>query len=257
MATWAPFPFRGDYAFTATRLKKEWKALHAGDGEPLPQTAAVLKAWVRLHNGDFQAAHDAGLAAGGAGITAANKAACIYAYYLEEAEKGKLDLYLAAADRAQAQAAADPANPNAHYLRALALGRYSRGISVARALAQGLGAQVKASLEQALALNPDHAEAHVALGAFHAEVIDKVGTLIGGMTYGASKEASLAHLKRALELSPHSAIAMTEYADALFMLEGEARLPQATALYEKAAAAPARDAMQRLEVEAARAELDD
>ena len=144
MATWAPFPFRGDYAFTATRLKKEWKALHAGDGEPLPQTAAVLKAWVRLHNGDFQAAHDAGLAAGGAGITAANKAACIYAYYLEEAEKGKLDLYLAAADRAQAQAAANPANPNAHYLRALALGRYSRGISVARALAQGLGAQVKA-----------------------------------------------------------------------------------------------------------------
>ena len=95
-------------------------------------------------------------------------------------------------------------------------------------------------------------------GGFNpAGAVALLAGMVAGLTYGASKEASLAHLKRALELSPHSAIAMTEYADALFMLEGEARLPQATALYEKAAAAPARDAMQRLEVEAARAELDD
>jgi hypothetical protein len=39
----------------------------------------------------------------------------------------------------------------------------------------------------AIALQPRHADAHIALGAFHAEVIDKVGALIGGMTYGAKQ----------------------------------------------------------------------
>jgi hypothetical protein len=42
--------------------------------------------------------------------------------------------------------------------------------------AQGLGGKIKHSLTQALELEPRHADAHVALGAYHAEVIDKVGS---------------------------------------------------------------------------------
>ena len=62
---------------------------------------------------------------------------------------------------------------------AYALGRYSQGISVAKALAQGLGGKVKNALETTIKLAPKHADAHIALGAFHAEVIDKVGSLLG------------------------------------------------------------------------------
>ena len=46
-----------------------------------------------------------------------------------------------------------------------------------------------------IALQPRHAHAYIALGAFHAEVIDKVGTLIGGMTYGAKKDVGLGKLQ--------------------------------------------------------------
>ncbi len=257
MAKWTAFPHPGDYAFDATSLKKSWARLHQGDCEPLPKEAGVLQAWVLFHNGEFQKAAEAGLKAGGAGITVANKATSIYANYLETREKAKLDLFMEVAERAEAQQAAEPKNANAWYWQAYALGRYGQGISVAKALAQGLGTKVKNALEQAIKLSPKHADAHIALAAFHAEVIDKVGSLIGGMTYGAKKDQGLALFKEALKLNPTSAIAMIEYANGMVMLEGDKKMKEATRLYEQAAASQPLDAMERLDVEMAKAELED
>ncbi|MDO9112912.1 MAG: hypothetical protein Q7U63_03855 [Polaromonas sp.] len=257
MAKWTAFPHAGDYAFDAASLKKNWARLHQGDCEPLPKDAAALQAWVLFHNGEFQQAAEAGLKAGGAGITVANKATSIYANYLENKEKTKLELFMEVAQRAEAQQAADPQNANAWYWQAYALGRYSQGISVAKALAQGLGSKVKNALEQAIRLCPNHADAHIALAAFHAEVIDKVGSLIGGMTYGARKDVGLSLFKESLKLNPGSAIAMIEYANGMVMLEGDKRMKEATKLYEQAAASTPVDAMERLDVEMAKAELED
>lgn len=255
MGKWAAFPHLGEFGFGADEVRRHWARLHAGDAEPLPADPAVLEAWTLFHRGEFQKAAQAGLKAGGGGITAANKATCIYATYLEKKEKARLDLFLETARRAKAQAAREPANASAWHLHGYALGRYSQAISVAKALAQGLGGQVKESLEKAIKLNPRHADAHVALGAFHAEVIDKVGPLIGGMTYGAKKETGLTLFRQALELNPGSAIALIEYANGLVMLEGDERMAEATALYERAASLQPMDAAQRLDVALAQAEL--
>jgi tetratricopeptide (TPR) repeat protein len=257
MAKWTAFPHLGDYSFSAATVSRHWARLHAGDAEPLPGDDAVLGAWVLFHNGEFQKAAEAGLKAGGAGITVANKATCIHANYLEKKEKAKLDLLMEVAQRAEAQAAADPKNWNAWYWQAYALGRYSQGISVAKALAQGLGSKVKEALEKTIKLQPHHADAYIALAAFHAEVIDKVGSLIGGMTYGAKKDTGLKLFQEALKLNPASAIAMIEYANGLVMLEGEKKMKEATRLYQQAAASKPMDAMERLDVELARAELED
>ncbi|RYG06693.1 MAG: hypothetical protein EON92_19715, partial [Burkholderiales bacterium] len=186
-----------------------------------------------------------------------NKATCIYANYLETKEKAKLDMFMEVAERAEAQQAAEPKNANAFYWQAYALGRYGQGISVAKALAQGLGTKVKNALEQAIKLSPKHADAHIALAAFHAEVIDKVGSLIGGMTYGAKKDQGLSLFREALKLNPTSAIAMIEYANGMVMLEGDKKMKEATKLYEQAAASQPLDAMERLDVEMAKAELED
>lgn len=257
MARWTPFPHTGDFQFTAATLPRHWVRLHAGDGELLPSDRDVLQAWASFHNGAFQAATEAGLALGAAGFTVAHKATCIYANYLEKKERVRLDLFTEVAERAAAQALDDPTNPNAWYWQAYALGRYSQGISVAKALAQGLGTRVKHALEKTIALNPSHGDAHIALGSFHAEVIDKVGSLIGGMTYGAKKDVGLQLFQKALQLNPGSAIAMIEYANGMVMLEGEKRMEDATRLYEQAAATRPLDAMERLDVELARSELAD
>lgn len=257
MARWTPFPHLGEYPFDTAGLQRQWPRLHAGDAEPLPQDAAVLQAWLLFHQGEFQKAADAGLAAGGAGLTCANKATALYATYLEKKEKAKLDLFLEVAQRAAEQAAAEPNNPNAWYWQAYALGRYSQGISVAKALAQGLGSKVKDALERAIRLQPKHADAHIALGAFHAEVIDKVGSLIGGMTYGAKKDVGIKLFQEGLRLNPGCPIALVEYANGLVMLEGDDRMDEATRLYEQAAACKPQDAAERLDVELARVELQD
>jgi hypothetical protein len=255
MTRWTAFPFLGEYGFDEPAVTQQWPRLHAGDAEPLPGDARVLQAWVLFHEGRFHAACQAGLAAGGPGLAVANKATCMYANYLEKQEATRLALFGAVAQRAQAQAAQAPRDVAAWYWLAYALGRYSQGISVAAALAQGLGATVKEALEAVLKLQPLHADAQIALGTFHAEVIDKVGPLIGGMTYGASRALGLRLLRDGLALNPDSAAAMTECANGLVMLEGEQRMAEATGLYERAAACAPRDATERLAVELARNEL--
>jgi len=257
MAKWTAFPHNGaDYTYDSSTLKKNWARLHAGDAEPLPKDDKVLAAWALFHAGEFEQATQAGLKAGGAGITVANKAQAIYANYLEKSEKTKLALFMEVAERAEGQIASDSKNANAHYFMAYALGRYSQGISIAKALAQGLGGKVKSALETTIKLSPKHADAHIALGAFHAEVIDKVGSLLG-RTQGASKDAGIAAYKTALKLNPTSAIAMIEYANGLVMLEGDKKMKEATKLYEDASACVPMDAMERLDVEMAKAELED
>ena len=260
MARWSEFPYDGSaYRYSAATLKKHWARLHAGDAEPWPASAEVRAAWALFHAGEFRAAYDAGLAAAAAGHpgghTVANKAQCIHANYLEKSERTRLALLLEAAERAQAQQAAEPANANAWYWQAYALGRYSQAISVTRALAQGLGGKVRHALETAIRLAPTHADAHTALGTFHAEVIDKVGQLLG-RTQGADAARGLAMFRRGLELNPPSAIARIEYANGLVMLEGERRMQQAEQLYAEAAACTPLDAMEHLDIELARAELE-
>ena len=156
-------------------MKKAWARLHRGDAEPLPKSPDVLAAWTAFHAGRFGEAVEAGRAAGGAGANAAAKAQAIYATYLEKNDKGKLALYEEAAAWADERRREAPKDANAHYLYAYALGRYSQGISVGKALAQGLGGRVKESLLAAMKLAPKHADACIAYGAYQAEVIDEPG----------------------------------------------------------------------------------
>ena len=127
---------------------------------------------------------------------------------------------------------------------------------VIKALKQGVGGKILKSLQRAIELQAEHAEAHTALAMYHAEIIDKVGKLIGGMTYGASQTKSLEHFAIALDLTPQSPIANIEFGNGLYLLYGDSRLDDVTDLYIKASAMQPRDAMEKLDVESALAELE-
>jgi tetratricopeptide (TPR) repeat protein len=254
---WGRFPHADKaYEYDAAGLKKHWPRLHRGDGEPLPKDAAVLDAWRHFHAGEFGQAVEAGLATGGAGVNAAVKAQAIYATYVEKSEKTKLALLEEAAGWADRRRNEAPKDATAHYLYAFALGRYSQGISVAKALTQGFGGKIKDALLTAMKQNDKLADAHSAYGAYQAEVINKVGGIVAAMTYGARKDSALEHYAKAVKLFPESAIARIEYANGLILLFGKARLAEATVLYEEAAAMKPADAMERLDVELAKSELE-
>jgi tetratricopeptide (TPR) repeat protein len=278
---WKAFPHPSpDYELTVDALRRRWARLHEGDCELFPSAANLRKvvarhpgldgaisieqaaerlqrAWQAYHGGEFGNAVELGRAIGPLGANVANKATCIYATYLETAEKRRLALFLEAAKHAEELQELAPSLPNAWYLHALALGRYAQGISIVAALAQGLGGRVMGSLEQAIALEPRHADAHIALGAYHAEVIGKVGGFIGGLTYGASAKDAVTHFEKALELNPHSAIAHLEYADGLLLVFGQSKLAEARRHYHDAAKMRPADAMERLDVERAAAGIED
>ncbi|MDO5086194.1 MAG: hypothetical protein Q4D74_01115, partial [Comamonadaceae bacterium] len=189
-----------------TALQRQWARLHVLDAEPWPRgQAQVQSAWAAFHAGDFARAESVGVQAGGAGLSAANRAAAAHATLVEPAEKARLETFRRVHARARTHAALMPRHPNAWFWQGYALWRYAQGIGLARALAQGLGTQARTALEKTLVLAPRHVFAHLALGSYHAEVIDKLGPLVSAMAYGASAATARHHLGEALRLAPDAA----------------------------------------------------
>ena len=280
LSRWAPFPHdAAGYAYPGAALKTAWPKLHAGDCEPWPDTkraAALLKAagkaapkldadglatalqnaWRAFHRGEFKAAFDAGQALGPIGATVAVKALGIHAAHLVDDEAEQLKRYQQAATLAEAAVKALPDEANSHYRHAFALGRYSQGLSIAKALKLGIAGKVCDSLETALELAPKHAEAHTAMALYHAEIIGKIGAMIGGMTYGAKASEAQRHIKEALKLTPASPITHVEHGNVLLLLDERRNEDAAAAAYEKAARCKPLDAMEALDAAYARSQLE-
>jgi tetratricopeptide (TPR) repeat protein len=265
-------------------LRKAWDRLHCGDQEPYPSTDYLAKllqrnqalrdwmdntdsnsktlseglvnAWRLYHQGAFEEAARLGSELGALGLLIASKATTSYANYLEENAAKRLKLFELSIDHAERSREAMPDHANTHYLYAYALGRYSQGISIVQALTQGFAGKIKEALDRALALEPRHADAHIGLGTYHTEIVHQMGSLLGGLTYGVSKEAAEKHYREAMRLHPHSAIGRIEYAWSLARLCGDERHKDAKKLLTEACALEPRDAVERLEVEFARSKQD-
>jgi tetratricopeptide (TPR) repeat protein len=263
----------------AADLRARWEQLHQGDKEPWPDERLIegfarkcpafaswleasegpaalaerlQRAWQEFHAGEFASAIEHGSRLGPLGASVANKAAAVHTLYAKSFGARELAMLEAALTRGEAAVELLPQYPNAHYLLALVLGRYSQRISIVRALTQGLAGRVRAHLERALELEPQHAEAYLAFGLYHAEIVAKLGVLAAALTYGASADAAVDCFKRALKLAPRSAIVHMEYANGLLLLDAARHREQARALYAQAAAIEPHDAMERLDVERAR-----
>ena len=283
MSRWKKFPHTNpDYSYEGQRLLDSWPDLHQGDCVEFPDAdwveqtlgeapeaapnkfdgdftalaQTIQDAWRCFHSGDFQQAVSLSEQCGQLAHAPANKTAGVYATYLEPDETKQQACYLAAIERAETAIQTLPDDPNSHYFHAFNLGRYSQSISIIKALSQGIGGKIQTSLQNALELQPDHAEAHTALGMYHAEIINKVGKMLGKMTYGASAAKALEHFARALELTPNSPIAHIEYANGLYLLYEDDRIDEVTDLYVQASELEPMDAMEKLDIEAALAELE-
>jgi tetratricopeptide (TPR) repeat protein len=277
---WAAFPYDAKaFAFEGDALKKAWPKLHAGDCEPYPDAkraavllkgagkaapkldadalaAALQDAWRSFHRGDFKEAFDAGQALGPVGASVAVKALGIHATYLVDDEDEKLKRFDQAAKLADAAVKSIPEDANSHYRLAFALGRYSQGLSIAKALKEGIAGKVRAALDTTLELAPKHAEAHTAMALYHAEIVGKIGAMIGGLTYGAKPAEADKHIKAALKLTPDSPIAHIEHGNVLMLLHGDKQEDAAAAAYEKAAKLKPNDAMEALDAAYAKSQLE-
>jgi hypothetical protein len=268
------------FDYEGAKLKKNWNRLHVGDQESYPdaksiaaamEKSAALKkiakgdakavaetlenAWRAFHAGNFQEAFKLGESLGAFGAVVAAKASGMYASYVCEDEAVALKLFQDGAALCEAAQAGLPNDANVHYFHAFALGRYSQGISITKALAQGLGGKIKTSLKKTLELEPKHAEAHLAFAMYHAEIISKIGGLVGKVTYGASADDAIKHFETAKSLAPNNPVVYLEYGKGLRLL-GKKHEAQAVEMFKAAAKCKPVDAMETLDKTAAADELE-
>ncbi|HYL02676.1 MAG TPA: hypothetical protein VEU54_04590 [Steroidobacteraceae bacterium] len=273
---------QGGRRYAGAELQAQWERLHLADREPWPDARRIgalargnagfaklvaarggaaafaqrlQDAWRQFHAGEFAGAVELGDALGAPGASVANKSVAVETLYSGHGDSHKLQLLAAAVKRGEAAVAQLPEYPNAHYALALVLGRYSQRISILTALTEGLAGRVRTHLERTLELEPHHAEAHVAFGLYHAEIVSQLGALAARLTYGASPAAALEHFRRAAQLAPACAIVHIEHARGLLLLDADRHRDEAQALYRRAAECEPRDAMESLDVRHARRAL--
>jgi len=245
-----------DPAFAKTYSKEQlteiWSQLHAADLAPLPE-GQLLEAWLMFHNGAFAGAAELAGTLGDIGLPVVMRSVVAYTDYVCEDEDECVELL---EEAYQLGESSDSEDVNNRFTTALAMGRYSQSISITKALTKGLGGKVKQLLTDVLAEQPDHAEAHLAMAMYHAEIIDKVGATLGGLTYGANAKTATKHIDQALELEPN-AINLIEAGNAWLLLKGDKGMEQATDYYQQAAQVQPLDALQTLDVDFAQSQLED
>ena len=244
-----------EFDLSGNALKKNWGELHRGNLEPFPGTAKVRKAWQAYHEGRFGDAVRAGEKHGDECLLPAAFAATMYAHYVENDDDEKLGRFEHAVDLAERAAEFDPDSANAHFMLAVALGRYSQFINIIEALAKGIAPRVKDSLAQCLELEPEHAEAHAALAAWHAEIVDTLGSMLASLKFGAKRKVAEEHFDTAIELCPDSSFPYIEKANGLILMYGDDSEDEVRELLETAVGTTPVEAMQALDIDRAESQL--
>ena len=195
--------------------------------------------------GEYAEAADLGEAVGTSeGHALAAEALAIYAHYRAE-EKQKDPLLQRAMHSARAAVDLDPASAEAHLQWAHALGRYSQLFPPMKTFREGHPKQVRASIERALELEPDHFGAHLSLASWHAEAVGRGGMMARALL-GANRRTAFHHFEQAMALAPERIVVFVEYASGLLLLDSRKHRGRARDLLVRAVELPPRDAFERI-----------
>jgi len=262
ISNWEQLPKDYTFDYSQQQLGDIWPDLHLGDRYTYPldyegdeeMLNALANGWLQFHNGHFQKAAQIGADLGADGAVLLARAVAAYCDYLCEDENKSLDLLQQTMELCEKAAEELPDCANTQFVNALIMGRYSQSISITKALAQGLGGKIKGYLENTLELEPNHAEAHTAFGLYHAEIIDKVGAMLGGLTYGAKKPKAIDHFETSMQLAGQLPITAIEYANGLLLLGGQD--DKAAELYQQASECEALNALQNCDISFAQDQVE-
>ena len=207
---------------------------------------SIEEARAAYAEGRFAEAAELGEALGTSeGYALAAKSLAIHGYY-NTANDEQPEIFARAVRAAEEAIRLDPGNPAAHFESSHAIGREAQTVGVMEALNRGYARRTREAAQEALRLDPEMAEAHLTLASWHAEIVNKMGRLVAGMTYRASRRDALEHYEKALELAPDEKTVYLEYAKGLLLLNRNRNREQARKLLVRAVEVPSRDAYDRI-----------
>jgi tetratricopeptide (TPR) repeat protein len=207
-------------------------------------------AQLQFKNGDFTGAVQSAIALNTSdGFALASKSNSIFASTQSESKQEAI--YAQSEKYARNAIALDTNNSDGYFEVARALGRLSQLRGVLSALTQGLGGQIKENLDKAIRLDPQFANALVALGLWHAEIVGKGVAFL----YGADPAKGLAAFNRAIKLEPKIIIHRVEFARGLMLIDASKNKEEALTQLEVAVTLTPRDAAEKLDLERAKRDL--
>lgn len=244
------------YAFTQNHLKTT--ARSHPDLTSLPEGALsnsfevyareLRRAWALLFNGQFREARDLGLALGPAGYFPGLYAQALHATLIETDENTRRQLLEEVITLTEDIMPMAPDHPMIRFGNAYGKARILENLSASGAMGTGYTSEVMGTLEALLEEDPDNIYAVTLFGGVQSGIIEKAGSLIARMTYGA-KESSMEELfDKAMQLSPDYPGVYYEYARAKLKVDEE---KEALALLKKTRGMTAKSAEEALLLQAA------
>ena len=152
------------------------------------------------------------------GYAWASRSLTIYSQYIASTLEERQEVLLRAIEFAKKAMELDESNPYAYHEIAHSEGRYAESLPTMEALRGGYAEKTMAAMQRALEFDPDSAYVHLAIGGWHARIIDAAG-FMGALIYGASEDKAHEHYERAIALLPDDAIILAHYAIGLLQLD--------------------------------------
>lgn len=179
------------------------------------------------------------------GYVWASRSLTIYGHYIAPTLEERQGILLRAIQLAKKAVELDESNPYAYQAMAHSEGRYAESLPTIEALSAGYAEKTLASMQRAVELDPDFAYAHVAIGGWHARIINAAG-FMGALIYGASEDKAHEHYERAIALLPDDIIILANYAIGLLQLDEDDNRAQVQELLARIEATPNKNTYEQI-----------
>lgn len=132
-----------------------------------------------------------------------------------------LDCLIRAEATAKRAIERDPKHAEGYVQLAITIGFRGRLVSTMEAQSEGLAEKGRAAIDSALALDPANSWARASLGGWHLEIVNRAGSILASLLYGADEDEGLSNFRKALTAEPGSMLLHYHYALSILALDAK------------------------------------
>lgn len=181
--------------------------------------ASLQEVWRLHYRGQYNEAYELGMQLGPLGMVPAIYSRLVHASLLIDAPDEKMNEFSAAIALSNEVLALAPEYRFAEFGLVYAKARVLELLSTGKARSSGYISMTQEGLDRLQDLAPERGAYPLTRGALEAGIVERVGSFLGSMTYGASKGSAIENFELAHKLLPEMAIVYNEYSLGLQRLD--------------------------------------
>lgn len=183
--------------------------------DPKPLAAAIQQAWRYHYEGKFQQSYELGMQLGAAGSTPAIYSKLMYSNFMLHSAAEKLESFNALATLAEEFLSLTPGYDFGEFGLVYAHVRILEHLKTSAALGTGFLGSTQKTLRQFTARHPENSLYPTTLGGVRAGVVERVGSMVGRISYGATEKNTIASFQQALAIEDRLPVIYNEFIVAL------------------------------------------